>query len=100
MVFDVLYRRGRDLTGRPLRDRRRLEDVVTGSDQVSRVRRLAANGLEAWRQVIERGYEGYVAQEEASPYEGGPTRRWLKVKLPDWTVEEDRWRRRISVAGR
>jgi len=45
--------------------------------------------------VIERGYEGYVAKDEASAYEGGATRRWLKVKQPGWTDEEDRWRRRI-----
>jgi ATP-dependent DNA ligase len=46
--------------------------------------------------VVERGYEGYVAKDEASPYEGGPTRRWLKVKRKDRTVAEDGWRRRIS----
>jgi hypothetical protein len=51
--------------------------------------RLTADGLEAWGQVIERGYEGYVAKDEASPYEGGPTRQWLKVKVPEWTVAED-----------
>jgi hypothetical protein len=39
------------------------------------VRRLAPNGLEAWKQVVERGYEGYVAKDEASAYEGGATRR-------------------------
>ena len=44
------------------------------------VRRLAPDGLEAWTQVIGRGYEGYVAKDEASAYEGGPTRRRLKVK--------------------
>jgi ATP-dependent DNA ligase len=49
-------------------------------------------------QVIERGYEGYVAKDEASAYEDGPTWRWLKVKQRGWTVEEDRWQRRISVA--
>ena len=43
------------------------------------VRRLAADGLPAWQQVVERGYEGYVAKDEASVYEGGTTRRWLKV---------------------
>jgi ATP-dependent DNA ligase len=57
------------------------------------VRRLAADGLEAWKQVVERGYEGYVAKDEASEYRGGPTRSWLKVKVPGWTDPEDRWRR-------
>ena len=56
MVFDLLYQGGRDLSARPLRDRRaRLEDVLAGSELVFPVRRLAADGLVAWRQVVERG---------------------------------------------
>ena len=62
-----------------------LEDVVAGSDLVFPVGRLAPDGLEAWKQVIERGYEGYVAKDEASAYEGGTARRWLKVKQKGWT---------------
>jgi hypothetical protein len=62
------------------------------------VRRLARNGFEAWSEVIARDYEGLVAKDETSPYEAGPTRRWLKVKQAAWTVEEDRWQRQISVA--
>ena len=51
MAFDLLYHEGRDLTVRPLCDRRaRLEDVVAGSELVFAVRRLAPNGLEAWKQ--------------------------------------------------
>ena len=42
-------------------------------------------------------YEGLIAKEESSLYEAGPTRRWLKVKQRGWTVEEDRWQRRISA---
>jgi ATP-dependent DNA ligase len=56
---------------------------------------LAPDGLAAWKQVVERGYEGYVAKDERSVYEGGPTRRWLKVKQKDWTVTEDGWRRQL-----
>jgi ATP-dependent DNA ligase len=62
------------------------------------VRRLTADGQEAWKQVIERGYEGYIAKDEASTYEGSATRRWLKVKQKGWTIGDDRWTRRISVA--
>jgi bifunctional non-homologous end joining protein LigD len=94
MAFDLLYQDRRDLTGRQLRDRRaRLEDVVAGSELFFRVRRLAPDGVQAWAQVVQRGYEGYVAKDPASVYEGGPTRRWLKVKQKDWTVAEDGWRR-------
>jgi ATP-dependent DNA ligase len=53
------------------------------------VRRLASDGLKAWAQVIERGYEGYVAKDEASVYEGGAMRRWLKVKQKNWTERGD-----------
>jgi ATP-dependent DNA ligase len=96
MAFDLLYHDGRDLTARPLRDRRaRLEDVVAGSELVFPVRRLTPDGLEAWKQVVERGYEGYVAKDEASAYDGGATRRWLRVKQKDWTVEEDRGQQRV-----
>jgi ATP-dependent DNA ligase len=55
------------------------------------VSRLAPDGRDGWTQVIEREYEGYVAKDQASAYEGGLTRRWLKVKQTGWTVEEDRW---------
>jgi ATP-dependent DNA ligase len=98
MAFDLLYRDGRDLSARPLAHRRlRLEGTVAGSELVFPVRRLAPDGLAAWQQVIERGYEGYVAKDEASTYEGGTTRRWLKVKQKDWTIGGDQWTRRISV---
>ena len=97
MAFDLLHQDGNELTGRPLRDRRaRLENALVGSDLVLPVRRLAKNGFEAWAEVISHDFEGLVAKEEASLYEPGPTRRWLKMKQKGWTVEEDRWQRRIS----
>jgi ATP-dependent DNA ligase len=72
MVFDLMYWHRRDLTGRALGDRRvRLEDVVAGSELAFPVRRLAADGLEAWKQVVERGDEGYVAKDEANVDDGG-----------------------------
>jgi ATP-dependent DNA ligase len=64
MVFDLLYRDRRDITTKPLRDRRaRLEDIVAGSSLVFPVCRLASDGMKAWAQVIERGYEGFVAKD-------------------------------------
>src|SRR5499433_159354 len=95
MVFDLLHQDGRELTGRPLHDRRaRLENATEGSELVLPVRRLAKNGFEAWAEVIAHDYEGLVAKDEASLYEPGPTRRWLKVKQKGWTDAEDRWQRR------
>src|SRR5712664_849756 len=59
MAFNCLYYRGKDLRDRPLYVRRNVvEDVLAGQDLVRPVRRLAGDGLKAWQQVIERGYEG------------------------------------------
>jgi ATP-dependent DNA ligase len=63
------------------------------------VRRLAADGLEAWEQVLAAEYEGYVVKDEAIVYEGGRTRCWIKVKQQGWTVVEDRWRRVLLAPG-
>jgi bifunctional non-homologous end joining protein LigD len=94
MVFDLLYRAGRDQTKRPLRERRvRLEDLVDAAKRIFPVRRLTSNGLVAWGEVLRAGFEGYVAKDEASPYVGGITRSWFKVKVPGWTDPEDRWKR-------
>ena len=94
MAFDVLYRGDEDFSLLPLRERRPLlEEIVAGHDLVLPARRLAANGLEAWAQVLDRGYEGYVGKDEASQYLGGKTTSWLKVKVPGWTDPEDRWKR-------
>ncbi len=99
MAFDVLYRAGQDLSLLPLRERRpRLEEVIAGHDLVLPARRLAPNGPEAWAQVLEQGYEGYVGKEEASQYLGGKTTSWLKVKVPGWTDPEDRWKR-VGLGG-
>ena len=57
------------------------------------VRQLTSNGLVARDEVLNAGFEGYVAKDEASPYVGGVTRSWLKLKVPGWTDPEDKWKR-------
>ncbi len=98
MVFDLLYRSGRDQTKRPLRERRaRLEELVASAERIFPVRRLTPNGLVAWGEVLKAGFEGYVAKDEASPYVAGVTRSWLKVKVPGWTDPKDRWKRVLTA---
>src|SRR5262245_12770601 len=71
------------ISARALRPRRdQLDEVLDGQDVLLPARRLADDGLKAWRQVVERGDEGLVAKDPASPYRGGRTRAWLKVKVP------------------
>ena len=65
-------------------------EPVLGNTQVLLfpARRLADDGLEAWAQVLERGYEGLVGKDEASPYREGRTLSWLKVKVPKYREGE------------
>ena len=49
---------------------------------------LAGDGLKAWAQVVERGYGDLVAKDPASPYRGGRTLAWLKVKVPHYREVE------------
>ena len=38
--------------------------------------------------MLERGYEGMVGKDEASPYTEGRTLAWLKVKVPHYREGE------------
>jgi bifunctional non-homologous end joining protein LigD len=92
IAFDCLYARGKDLRTRPLRVRRNvLVALLEGESLVLPSRRLAADGLEAWAEVLERGYEGLVGKDEASPYREGRTLSWLKVKQPKYREGERGW---------
>jgi bifunctional non-homologous end joining protein LigD len=82
VVFDCLYRDGRDLRREPLPVRREaLEAVVGPRGTVHLARRLAANGLTAYRIAKERGFEGIIAKDAAAPYIEDRSNRWLKVKV-------------------
>jgi len=92
MVFDCPYARGKDLRDRPLYVRRNvIEDTLDDQDLLLPVRRLSDDGLKAWQQVLEHGYEGLVAKDPASPYVGGRTLKWLKVKQADYRIAERGW---------
>src|SRR5215470_11787349 len=59
MAFDCLWIDSRDLRNRGLHARRdQLEDVLEGQTLLLPARRLADDGLKAWEEVIESGYEG------------------------------------------
>jgi len=65
--------------------------LIQGQDLVLPARRLADDGLTAWQEVLTRGYEGLVAKDPASPYVGGRTLSWLKVKQPHYREGERGW---------
>jgi bifunctional non-homologous end joining protein LigD len=89
MVFDVLELDGKDWRPEPLWKRRRvLEDLIARERMILPVRRLSSNGLKAWAQAVHKGYEGIVAKDPESPYMGGRTLKWLKVKVPKYREVE------------
>src|SRR5437667_6344294 len=80
VAFDCLWRRGRDLRELPLSDRRlSLEHEVGDGALILPARRLDADGLKAWHQALERGYEGVVAKDERACYVGGSSTSWMKA---------------------
>ena len=58
---------------------------------ISPVRRLSSNGLKAWAQAVHKGYEGIVGKDPESPYVGGRTLKWLKVKQSHYQEGERGW---------
>jgi ATP-dependent DNA ligase len=88
MVFDLLQVGNQDLRQEPLRTRRKvLGGLLDGQRLLLPARRLSRSGVEAWREVEQRGYEGLVAKDESCVYIGGRTLSWLKVKQLDYRVE-------------
>ena len=92
MVFDALELDGKDWRPEPLWKRRQvLEELIAPERRILPVRRLSNNGLKAWTQAVHRGYEGLVAKDPTSPYVGGRTLKWLKVKQPKYRDGERGW---------
>ena len=92
MVFDVLELDGKDWRPEALWTRRKvLEELVAREREILPVRRLSSNGLKAWAQAVHKGYEGLVGKDPESPYVGGRTLKWLKVKQPHYREGERGW---------
>lgn len=82
MVFDCLYRGGKDLRSPPLPERRNaLEKAIGDTERLFPSRRLAANGLAAYKTAKKKGWEGLIAKDSSAPYIEGRSTKWLKVKV-------------------
>jgi bifunctional non-homologous end joining protein LigD len=81
-VFDCLFLNGDDLRRETLATRRTaLEKEVSQSQELILSRRLAGNGVDAFRIAKKRGFEGLVAKRLESLYVEGRSREWSKVKV-------------------
>jgi DNA ligase D-like protein (predicted ligase) len=84
-VFDLLTLRGRDLTRRPLEERReilRAEVMPLLPDSIRFSETLEASPAELIAAVREQGFEGLVAKRRASLYEPGKrSGAWQKMRV-------------------
>ena len=80
-VFDLLAFDGNDLTGLPLRERKRaLRRALSFHGPVRYTPHRNEHGEELFRQACARGWEGLIAKRASSPYVHGRSGDWLKLK--------------------
>ena len=92
MVFDLLYRDGRDLSAGPLRDRRARLDAVAGRELVFPVGGCRLTG---WR----RGSRSLSAGTRGQRVRGRADEAVAEGECARADRCEERWRRRISAPG-
>ncbi|WP_371345021.1 DNA ligase D [Ancylobacter sp. IITR112] len=81
-AFDLLHLDGRDLTGRPLTERKQLlEQMLAGADDGLRYsEHLAEDGDAMLRHACRLSLEGLVSKRAGAPYRPGRGRDWVKSK--------------------
>jgi bifunctional non-homologous end joining protein LigD len=77
-VFDVLWLDGRDVTSRPLEERRALLSGLPLRPPLHRV--AALSEPRPWERACREGWEGVIAKRRGSPYEHRRSPHWLKMK--------------------
>ena len=80
-LFDLLEFDGHDLTGLPLRERKRaLHRALSFHDPVRYTPHREERGEELFREACTKGWEGLIAKRADSPYVRGRSGEWLKLK--------------------
>jgi bifunctional non-homologous end joining protein LigD len=95
VAFDILHLDGRDLTARPLLERKQLLDglgLVGPAWATNGWHR--GDGETMFQMCLELGHEGVVAKRLDSTYQPGKRNRfWLKRKSPAWARDHAPCRR-------
>jgi DNA ligase D-like protein (predicted ligase) len=81
-LFDLARLGGEDLRPLPLRERKsRLRNGLRFDDPIRfNPHRRGEHGEELFREACRKGLEGVIAKRADSPYRGGRSRDWLKLK--------------------
>lgn len=77
-VFDILWLDGRDVTSRPLEERRALLAQLPLTAPLGRV--PLVTGDRPWERACDEGWEGVIAKRRDSAYEPRRSPHWLKMK--------------------
>lgn len=83
VIFDILYYRGKDVRNLSWNQRRDiLEECFTSIDNNSNlmISSIYAPQKEWYDDIIKKGYEGIVIKRKNSPYVGGRSGAWNKIK--------------------
>ena len=85
VVFDLLFREGRDLRALPLVERRmQLEQLFAGArpDRLRLSEIAVGDGTAIYERALADGWEGLIAKDGASRYRSGErASEWRKIKL-------------------
>jgi len=80
-LFDLLHLDGHDLTGLPLRTRKKLlRKAVAWRDPVRLTPHRNEHGVAYLREACDKGWEGIIAKRADGAYVHGRSRSWLKLK--------------------
>jgi bifunctional non-homologous end joining protein LigD len=77
-VFDIPWLDGRDLTSRPIEERRAALDRLPLRPPLQPVASLDEE--RPWERAAREGWEGVIAKRRGSPYEQRRSPHWLKMK--------------------
>lgn len=82
MVFDILYKDGRDLRKLPLTERRKILESTIQNQGIVQITADYSNGEDLFLLMKQKSMEGIVSKKADSPYIGGKKHRmWFKTKI-------------------
>lgn len=80
-LFDILWVDGADVTGLPLRTRKRLLHAAVDFDgPIHFTPHRNEEGVAYWKEACRRGWEGVIAKDARSTYVHSRSTKWLKFK--------------------
>lgn len=81
-LFDMLYIDDHDITGLPLRDRKKIlsKSISFNEDQLVYCTHINEHGEDFYKEACKKGWEGVIAKEATSTYVHSRSKKWLKFK--------------------